>query len=43
VAYPLLIALGFALMVVLTQWARNHRMTVADQPGPWLLAGIHSR
>lgn len=43
VAYPLLIVFGFALMVVLTQWARNRRMAVVDQPGPWLLAGIHSR
>ncbi|MFK8329877.1 hypothetical protein M2D63_007680 [Pseudomonas sp. BJa5] len=42
-AYPLLIVLGFALMVALTQWARGRRMSVAAQPGPWMLAGIHAR
>ncbi|MGH8383268.1 hypothetical protein [Pseudomonas sp.] len=42
-AYPVLIVLGFALMLALTQWARSRSMTVAAQETPWLFAGIHAR
>ena len=38
-AYPVLIVLGFAMMVALTQWARkrNEAMPVQET---WLFAGI---
>lgn len=44
-AYPLLIVLGFASMVALTQWARQRNSAQpAWQPQPqWMLAGIHAR
>jgi hypothetical protein len=42
-AHPVLIVLGFASMVALTQWARNRSRAVPAQESPWLLAGIHTR
>ncbi|WP_322364824.1 hypothetical protein [Pseudomonas sp. Teo4] len=39
-AYPVMIVLGFALMVILTQWARK-RSLAEPAPAPvWRLAGI---
>lgn len=39
-AYPVLILLGFAMMAVLTQWARKRRLAKAAQAPAWPLAGI---
>ena len=38
-AYPVLIVLGFAMMVALTQWARNRHEATPTQE-TWLFAGI---
>jgi len=46
-AYPVLIVLGFASMVALTQWARQRNNAEPVLPGvmqpQWALAGIHAR
>lgn len=41
-AYPVMIVLGFALMVILTQWARKRSLTEPAQAPVWRLAGIPS-
>jgi hypothetical protein len=39
-AYPVLIVLGFAMMVALTQWARKRNEATPVQETSWLFAGI---
>jgi hypothetical protein len=41
-AYPVLIMLGFAMMLALTQWARS-RSAEAPAQETWLFAGIPAR
>jgi hypothetical protein len=41
-AYPVLILLGFAMMLALTQWARS-RSAAAPAEQTWLFAGIPAR
>ncbi|WP_218583867.1 hypothetical protein [Pseudomonas akapageensis] len=43
VAYPVLIVLGFAMMVVLTQWARKLNAAAPAQEPSWAFAGIPAR
>ncbi|MNG87341.1 hypothetical protein D3C81_589270 [compost metagenome] len=40
IAYPVMILLGFALMVALTQWARKREVSEPAQSHSWALAGI---
>ncbi|MGF6198010.1 hypothetical protein QF012_000016 [Pseudomonas laurylsulfatiphila] len=42
-AYPVLIVLGFATMVALTQWARNRNAAAPAEETTWLFAGIPAR
>jgi hypothetical protein len=42
-AYPVLIILGFTMMVALTQWARKRNAAASAQETPWLFAGILAR
>jgi len=42
-AYPILIVLGFATMVALTQWARNRSAATPAEETTWLFAGIPAR
>jgi hypothetical protein len=39
-AYPVLIVLGFAMMVALTQWARKRNEATPVQESTWMFAGI---
>ncbi len=39
-AYPVLIVLGFAMMVALTQWARKRNAATPVQESTWMFAGI---
>jgi hypothetical protein len=39
-AYPVLIVLGFAMMVALTEWARKRNEAAPAHETSWLFAGI---
>lgn len=42
-AYPVLIVLGFAMMVALTQWARKRNAAAPVEETTWMFAGIPAR
>lgn len=41
--YPVLIVLGFAMMLALTEWARRKSMAAADPQTPWPLTSMYAR